>query len=72
MNTIGLDESRAANEFVEAASVGEVSAIGITRIGGGEGVKFNLYTPPAADANLPKTMDGVPTCIEVVGPILKC
>jgi hypothetical protein len=71
MKTIGLDEARAAKEraksiFPEKASV---VGIGLTRVGDGYGVKVNLGAPPAPDADLPETIDGVPVRIEVVGTI---
>jgi hypothetical protein len=71
MKTIGLDEARAVKEKTKAIFAGKASVvgIGITRIGDGYGVKVNLDAPPAADAGLPETIDGVPIRIEVVGPI---
>jgi hypothetical protein len=73
MKTIGLDEARAAKERAKALFVKKASVvgIGITRVGDGYGVKVNLDAPPAADADLPESIDGVPVRIEVVGPIRK-
>jgi hypothetical protein len=73
MKTIGLDEARAAKERAKAlfADRTSVVGIGITRVGDGYGVKVNLEVPPAADADLPETIDGVPIRIEVVGTIHK-
>jgi hypothetical protein len=73
MKTTGLDEARAAKERAKALFAGKapVVGIGITRVGDGYGVKVNLGAPPAADANLPDSIDGVPIRVEVVGPIRK-
>jgi hypothetical protein len=46
--------------------------VGITRIGGGYGVKVNLDIPPDPEIDLPETIDGVPVRVEVVGKIRKC
>jgi len=69
MNHATLDDARAAKAKVLAAFGDDpaVVGIGITRIGEGYGVKLNLETPPAPDANLPKDVDGVPIRVEVVG-----
>jgi hypothetical protein len=71
MKTIGLDEARAAKERAKSIFAGQASVVGIglTRIGDGYGVKVNLDVPPAPDANLPETIDGVPVRVEVIGPI---
>jgi hypothetical protein len=71
MKTIGLDEARAAKERAKVlfAKKASVVGIGLTRVGDGYGVKVNLGCPPAKDANLPETIDGVPIRIEVIGPI---
>ena len=71
MKTIGLDEARAAKERAKSLFAGKASVVGIglTRVGDGYGVKVNLATPPAPDADLPESIDGVPVGIEVVGPI---
>ena len=71
MKTIGLDEARAAKERAKVilAKNASVVGIGLTRVGDGYGVKVNLDASPAADAGLPKTIDGVPIRFEVVGPI---
>jgi len=71
MKIVGLDEARAAKErakhiFARNASV---VGIGLTRVGDGYGVKVNFDAPPADDASLPKTIDGVPVRIEVIGSI---
>jgi hypothetical protein len=73
MKITGLDEARAAKERAKAifATKPSVVGIGITRVGDRYGVKVNLDSPPAPDANLPETIDGVPIRIEVVGPIRK-
>lgn len=71
MKTADLDEARAAKERAKSFFAGNASVVGIglTRVGDGYGVKVNLGTPPAPDADLPDTIDGVPVRIEVVGTI---
>jgi hypothetical protein len=71
MKTAGLDEARAAKERAKSLFVGKASVVGIglTRVGDGYGVKVNLDCPPAPDADLPETIDGVPVRIDVIGPI---
>jgi hypothetical protein len=71
MNTIGLDQARAAKERAKSLFAGKPSIVGIglTRVGDGYGVKVNLDAPPPPDAGLPETIDGVPVRIEVVGTI---
>ena len=73
MNTTGLDDARAAKERAKAVFAGRAAVVGlgITRIDGGYGLKVNLDTPPAPDADLPDAIDGVPLRFEVVGPIRK-
>jgi hypothetical protein len=73
MNRTSLDEARTAKAKVLAAFRDDPSVVGvgITRIGEGYGVKLNLESPPAPDANLPKDIDGVPIRVEVVGTIRK-
>lgn len=69
--TRGSDEGRAAGERARFRVAGRawVVGIGLTRIGDGYGVKVDLATPPAPDAGLPESVDGVPVRIEVVGGI---
>jgi hypothetical protein len=71
MNHATLDEARAAKTKLVAVFGHDplVVGVGITRIGEGYGVKLNLESPPAPDANLPKAVDGVPVRVEVVGTI---
>jgi hypothetical protein len=71
MKTIGLDEARAAEERARSIFAGKASVVGIglTRVGDGYGVKVDLEGPPAPQADLPETIDGVPVRIEVVGTI---
>jgi hypothetical protein len=73
MNEKTLDEARTAKAKALAAlsQNRSVVGIGITRIGDGYGVKVNLAEPPAPDANLPETIDGVPIKVEIVGTIRK-
>ncbi len=49
--------------------LGEVAGIGITRIGDDYAVKVNLRTALGADIEVPTTVNGVPVCVEVTGPI---
>ena len=53
------------------APLAKVVGVGITRIGGGYGLKVNLQQQPASGVALPSEVDGVPVRIEVVGPIKK-
>jgi hypothetical protein len=73
MNATTLDEARAAKAKALTAFEGNASVVGvgITRIDGGYGVKVNLDSAPAADADLPQLIDGVPIRVEVVGTIRK-
>jgi hypothetical protein len=73
MKNTGLDEARTAKERAKAifADKTSVVGVGITRVGDGYGVKVNLDAPPAADANLPETIDGVTIRIDVVGSVRK-
>jgi hypothetical protein len=71
MDTLGLDEARAAEERAKSLHAGNASVVGIglTRVGDGDGVKVDLESPPAPDAGLPETIDRVPVRIEVIGAI---
>jgi hypothetical protein len=73
MSNADLERTRAAKERAKVLFAGKASVvgIGITRVGAGFGVKVNLSEPPPPDADLPKTIDGVPVCVEVVGTIRK-
>ena len=73
MKTTGASEARAAKARAKVilAEHASVVGIGITRVGEGYGVKVNLNASPGPDANLPKTIDGVPIRIEVVAKIRK-
>jgi len=73
MGPCTLEEARAAKAramevFRRKATV---VGVGITRIGGGYGVKVNLETSPTPNVELPETIDGVPVRVEVVGRIRK-
>ena len=48
-----------------------VNGIGITQVGEDYAVKLNLAAAPAADRDLPHTVDGVRVVVEVVGAIAK-
>jgi hypothetical protein len=49
----------------------QVNGIGITRIGGGFGVKVNLERGERQDFSVPDEIDGVRIHFERVGPIRK-
>lgn len=53
------------------ARVGEVAGVGIVRMKSGYGLKVNLREAPHAGASLPRYIDGVPTCVEILGPVRK-
>lgn len=73
MKGASLEAARAAKKRAAKAfeGVGQVVGIGLVSIGDGYGVKVNLVAPPAADANPPTEIDGVPVQTEVVGQITK-
>jgi hypothetical protein len=68
-----LDEARAAKPHVQKAFEGkaDVVGLGITKVGEGYGVKVNLSKEPKPGVDLPKSVNGVPVKVEVVGPIRK-
>lgn len=70
-NSKTLLEARAAKSKA-AEMLGElpVVGVGITRVGGGYGIKVNLSESVAKNA-IPKQVDGVPVNVEVVGKIQK-
>ena len=68
-----LERVRAAKpeaEKIFRALLGEVS-IGITRVGEAYGIKVNLTVEPDQAIELPSSVNGIPVCIEVTGPIKK-
>ncbi len=69
MSAPTLEEARAAKpKALEAfAPLVSVVGIGITRIGGGYGVKVNLENAPSPEVALPASVAGVPVRVEVVG-----
>jgi hypothetical protein len=71
MNTIGLDEARAAKERAKSLLAGKASVVGIglTRVGDGFGVKVNLDAPPAPDAGPTRDHRWRPRPVEVIGTI---
>ena len=73
MALVTLDKARLAKESAlsEFSRLAEVVGVGITRVDGGYAVKVNLRSPPAKGVELPSTIDGVPVCVEVTGPISK-
>ena len=68
-----LEEARAAKRCVIEVfgKLAAVVGVGITRVGGGYGVKVNLREEPGAGVNLPQDVDGVPVLVEVVGRVRK-
>jgi hypothetical protein len=68
-----LESARAAKSAARKifASLAEVVGVGITRVGGGYGVKVNLRAAPAPGVELPAEIEGVPVRVEVVGTIRK-
>ena len=67
---VSLAKARAAKEkaVTRFSRFGEVVGVGITKVAGSYGVKINLRCRSDAPA-LPKTIDGVPVRVEVVGTI---
>ena len=61
-------KARAVDTFGRLAAV---VGVGITRFGGGYGLKVNLAERPASDVTLPADVDGVPVRVEITGPIKK-
>lgn len=72
MTAASLAQARAAKaRALEIFSqFGDVVGVGLVRVGEGYGVKVNLQRPPAA-TRLPRSVDGVPVTVEVVGIIRK-
>jgi hypothetical protein len=68
---VTLDQARAAKS--KAAEMfgrrRDVVGVGITRCGASYAVKVNLSAEPATE--LPRSVDGVPIRVEVVGPLRK-
>ena len=68
-----MERARAAKtaaQEVFSNLLGEV-AIGITRIGGGYGLKVNVVNAPPASVKLPEAVKGVPYRLEVTGVVKK-
>ena len=61
-------KGRAADAFGRLA---HVAGVGVTRVGGGYGLKVNLVDAPADADALPNDVDGVPVRIEIVGRVRK-
>ena len=53
------------------ASLAPVVGVGIRKVRGGYGVKVNLAVHPGPEVSIPKSVDGVPVWVEVVGKIRK-
>lgn len=71
VSQITLKKAQAAKQAALARlrSVDEVVGVGITRVGGEYAVKVNLREPVELGTKLPASIDGVPVCVEVTGPI---
>jgi hypothetical protein len=68
-----LDQVRAAKHQALGTfkRLGDVTGVGITRIGKGYGLKINLKERPVRNVPFPTTIKGVPVLVEVVGPLKK-
>ncbi len=68
-----IEKARAAKaKFLgRFAGLTQLNGVGITRVGGGFGVKVNLSEKPASGTELPQDIDGVPIVVELVGKISK-
>ena len=73
MAHISLDKARAAKKATQSRleAEGRSAAVGITRVDGEYAVKVNFPTPRAAEARVPREIDGVTVQVEVVGAIRK-
>jgi hypothetical protein len=71
MSGTALDAARnAKTKAVEAfGRLAEVVGVGITRVDGGYGVKVNLRDELPRGKTAPRSIDGVPIVVEVVGRI---
>lgn len=72
MNAASLAQARAAKARALKifSRFGDVVGIGLVRLGEGYGVKVNLQSQPRKDP-MPRSVDGVPVTVEVIGPIRK-
>jgi hypothetical protein len=72
MSVASLAQARAAKaRALEIFSrFGEVVGVGLVRVGEGYGVKVNLQSASTKNP-LPRSVDGVPVTVEVVGSIRK-
>ena len=73
MSETTLEQARAAKQAAIEAfkGLGQVVGVGITRIGGGYGLKINLQEPPPTGVALPQEINGVPIQVDIVGRIRK-
>lgn len=64
------DEARVAKAHALASLrwIPGLTGIGLVRANGGYGLKVNLESDEQA-VNVPKQVDGVPVCVEVVGRV---
>ncbi|WP_165073450.1 hypothetical protein [Paludisphaera rhizosphaerae] len=73
MADVTLEQARAVKDRARIlfAARTQVVGVGIQRVDGGFGLKINLQSPPPPDVDLPRSIDGVPIRVEVVGAIRK-
>ena len=70
---VSLEQARAAKEAAktEIADLPGLTGIGITMVGEDYALMINLTAALPPSIRLPKTIAGVPLCVEVVGQIRK-
>lgn len=70
---ITIERARAAKAAAKAelARVPGVSGVGLTKVGAGYALKLNLREALPPSVKVPRSIDGVPVRVEVVGPIRK-
>ena len=69
--TATIDEARAAKaRALEIfGRLGVVASVGITRVGGGYGLKINLREALGPGVALPTVVEGVPVRVDVIGTV---
>jgi hypothetical protein len=70
---ISIDQARRAKESAKSAlaDLPGVVGVGLTKIGDDYAVKVNLREALPGGVSVPKQIEGVPVCVEVVGAIRK-
>lgn len=71
MAHISLEQAQAAKKAAlrRFKTLGSVTGVGITRVGGEYAVKINLREPIEPGVKLPAEIDGVPLRVEITGTI---